>query len=316
MQESTKPLAEHLKDFLEYIEIERGLAKSTQISYRRGMERLKGWLNSENKGQIKPHELTAEDLWQYRLYLVRSTDRFGKPLSKGTQNFYLIILRQMLAYLSFRDIVALPSRKVTLAKITDQQKTIKFLTTEQIRKLMEAPDTNNPLGIRDRTIFEVLFSTGLRIAELVALNKEQFSNIWNQEDFELGIIGKGSYPRMVFFSVSSTYWIKKYLKSRNDTHEALFVNYGSRTERENRLTKRSIERLMKRHVLKAGIPIFASPHTLRHSMATSLMEQGVDLRSIQEFLGHKNIMTTQIYTHVTNKRLHDIHRQFHSGNNL
>ncbi|MDO8495389.1 MAG: tyrosine-type recombinase/integrase, partial [bacterium] len=158
--------------------------------------------------------------------------------------------------------------------------------------------------------------TGLRVAELVALNKEQFDSIRDKKDFELGVIGKGSRPRTVYFSERALDWLKKYLKTRQDKEKALFINFRGRTKEENRLTSRSIERMMKRYSIKACIPLSTTPHTLRHSYATDLLEQGVDLRTIQEFLGHKNIVTTQIYTHVTNKRLRDIHRQFHSGKNL
>ena len=200
------------------------------------------------------------------------------------------------------------------------------MNLDQIKKLLDAPDTTNPTGLRDKAIIESLFSTGLRIAELVALNKEQFDSILNKEDFELGIIGKGSRARTVYFSERALEWLKKYLKTRNDKQKALFTNFRGPTRRppqrrsadeaENRLTPRSIERMIKKYAVKAGIPLFTTPHTLRHSMATDLLEQGVDLRTIQEFLGHKNIVTTQIYTHVTNKRLRDVHRKFHIGTKL
>ena len=215
-----------------------------------------------------------------------------------------------------KDIVSLPPEKVTLPKDADKEKTIKFLNLEQIQKLLDAPDATNPSGLRDKVILEALFSTGLRIAELIALNKEQFDFSSDKKDFELSVIGKGSRARTVYFSERALEWLKKYLNTRKDKQKALFINYRGRTKEENRLTSRSIERMMKKYSIKAGIPLFTTPHTLRHSMATDLLEQGVDLRTIQEFLGHKNIVTTQIYTHVTNKRLRDIHRQFHSGKNL
>jgi len=156
----------------------------------------------------------------------------------------------------------------------------------------------------------------MRIAELVALNREQFANIRNKKDLELSIIGKGNYPRTVYFSERALSWLKKYLDTRKDKGKALFVNYRTRKDVEGRLTARSIERIVKKYAILAGVPIFTTPHTLRHSMATDLLNQGVDLRIIQEFLGHRSITSTQIYTHVTNKRLRDIHRQFHSGKNL
>ncbi|MDO8497055.1 MAG: tyrosine-type recombinase/integrase, partial [bacterium] len=230
--------------------------------------------------------------------------------------YYLIALRSLLSYFLAKDITSLPPDKVTLPKDANKEKTVKFLNLEQIQKLLAAPEVDNPTGLRDKAIIEALFSTGLRVAELVALNKDQFDSIWDKKDFELGVIGKGSRPRTVYFSERALEWLKKYLKTRRDKEKALFINFRGRTKEENRLTSRSIERMMKRYSIKAGIPLSTTPHTLRHSYATDLLEQGVDLRTIQEFLGHKNIVTTQIYTHVTNKRLRDIHRQFHSGKNL
>jgi len=157
----------------------------------------------------------------------------------------------------------------------------------------------------------------LRIAELVALNREQFANLKNKLDLELGIIGKGNHPRTVYFSERALMWIKKYLSTRQDNEKALFIHYRARKDAsDNRLTSRSIERLIKKYAVLAGVPITTTPHTLRHSYATDLLTQGVDIRTVQEFLGHKSIMTTQIYTHITNKRLQDVHRQYHSGRKL
>jgi len=211
---------------------------------------------------------------------------------------------------------SLPADKITLPKDARTEKTVKFLNLEQVEQLLLAPDTKNPIGLRDRAILETLFSTGLRIAELIALNWEQFVNIKNKKDLELGIIGKGSYPRTVYFSERALSWVKRYLETRDNKEKPLFIHYRSRNDAEPRLTARSIERIVKKYAILAGVPIFTTPHTLRHSMATDLLTQGVDLRIIQEFLGHKSILTTQIYTHVTNKRLRDIHRQFHSGKRL
>jgi len=315
MQKSKKPIIEHIKDFLDYCEVERGLSSRTQENYAHYLKKFTTWLSSKDRSSLLPHELSAQDVWDYRLYLSRYQNR-GKELSRLTQNYYLIALRALLSYFLAKDITSLPPDKVVLPKDAAKEKSVKFLNLEQVKKLLNAPDTTNATGLRDKAIIEALFSTGLRIAELVALNKEQFDSILNKEDFELGIIGKGSYPRIVYFSERALEWLKKYLKTRGDKEKALFLNYRGRTKEENRLTSRSIERMIKKYSIKSGIPLFTTPHTLRHSMATDLLEQGVDLRTIQEFLGHKNIVTTQIYTHVTNKRLRDIHRQFHSGKNL
>jgi site-specific recombinase XerD len=315
MIKSKKPIPDHIPDFLDYCEVERGLSSRTQENYAHYLKKFTTWLSSHNKSGLLPHDFTAKDVWDYRLYLSRNQNK-GKALSKLTQNYYLIALRALLSYFLAKDIAGLPPDKVSLPKDAAKEKTVKFLNLEQIKKLLEAPDTTNPVGLRDKAIIEALFSTGLRIAELVALNKEQFDSIWDKQDFEVGVIGKGNYPRTVYFSQHALEWLKKYLKTRSDKEKPLFLNYRGRTKEENRLTSRSIERIIKKYAIKAGIPLFTTPHTLRHSMATDLLEQGVDLRTIQEFLGHKNIVTTQIYTHVTNKRLRDIHRQFHSGKNL
>ena len=237
-------------------------------------------------------------------------------LKKVSQNYYLIALRALLSYFSAKDVISLPADKVSLPKDARSDKTVKFLNLEQIEKLLLAPDAVNPTGLRDRAILESFFSTGLRIAELVALNREHFVNIKEKTELELAIIGKGNYPRTVYFSERALTWLKKYLATRNDKEKALFIHYRSREGTDNRLTPRSIERIVKKYALLSGVPFFTTPHTLRHSYATDLLTQGVDLRTIQEFLGHKNIVTTQIYTHVTDKRLRDIHKRFHSGKNL
>jgi len=250
------------------------------------------------------------------LFLSRFTDKKGRPLKKVTQNYYLIALRAFLSYFTAKDIVSLPADKIALPRASKAEKTVKFLNLDQIERLLLAPDTKKLAGLRDRAILETLFSTGLRIAELVNLNREQFANVKDKKDLELGIIGKGGHPRTVYFSERALDWIKKYLDTRKDKEKALFIHYRAREDAEARLTARSIERIVKKYAVLAGVPIFTTPHTLRHSMATDLLTQGVDLRSIQEFLGHRNIVTTQIYTHVTNKRLRDIHRQYHSGKNL
>ncbi|HPD19800.1 MAG TPA: tyrosine-type recombinase/integrase [Candidatus Pacearchaeota archaeon] len=316
MQNSNKPIIKHIPDFLDYCEIEKGLSDNTQKNYNRYLKKFTDWLKYNQKENIKPHELSSEDIWNYRLFLARHTDKNKVPLSKLTQNYYLIALRALLIYFANKDIVALPADKIQLPKDAKQEKTIKFLTLDQIERLLLAPDVETVTGLRDRAILETLFSTGLRIAELIALNKDQFKNIENKTDLELSIIGKGKRPRMVYFSERALSWVKKYLKTRDDEEKALFIHYRAKQGSEARLTPRSIQRIVKKYATLANIPYFTTPHTLRHSMATDLLNQGVDLRIIQEFLGHRNISTTQIYTHVTNKKLRDIHRQYHGGKYL
>lgn len=313
MIKSKKPLPQHLNDFLDWLDIEKGLSDKSQENYSRFLKKFLDWLKENNLNDLKPHQLSPVHLWEYRVFLSRQAlSKSKKPLKKTTQNYYLIALRSFLNYFANRDIISLPAEKVKLAKVKDE-KTVHFLTLEQIEKLFSAPDISTRGGLRDRTILESLFSTGLRISELVSLNKEQIRIKPLTKDLEVGIIGKGGRPRTVYFSERAVIWLRKYLESRKDNEKALFVNYQSGKNSSRRLTPRSIEKIIKKYDLLAGLPINTTPHTLRHSFATDLLTQGADLRIIQELLGHRNIVTTQIYTHVTNKRLRDIHRQFHSG---
>jgi len=317
MKKSNISIIKHIPDFLDYCEVERGLSDNTQRNYEHYLNKFVFWLKKTNKEDLKPHQLTTEDIWKYRLFLSRNIDqKTGRSLKRITQNYYLIALRALLSYFSTRDVVSLPSDKIALPKDAKREKNVKFLNLEQVEKLLSAPDTKKQTGLRDRAILEILFSTGLRVAELVSLNSEQFANIKDKKDFELSIIGKGEYPRTVYFSERALFWLNKYLARRNNKEKALFINYKPRKDADRRLTARSVERAVKKYTIKAGLPIFTTPHTLRHSYATDLLTQGVDLRTIQEFLGHRSITSTQVYTHVTNKRLRDIHRQFHSGKNL
>lgn len=317
MKKSSKPIKEHLIDFLDYCEVEKGLRNNTQENYKKYLEKFFYWMEKAKLGPLLPHQLTQDHIWKYRLFLSRQpSPATGKLLSKGTQNYYLIALRAFLGYFVAKDILGLPPGKIALPKADKGQKTVKFLTLEQIGKLLASVVPKEAVTIRDRAILETFFSTGLRIAELVALNFEQFNSIKDKKDMELGVIGKGGKPRVVYFSERALGYIKKYLEIRNDIKnantKALFINFRDKKgDSDSRLTARSIERMVKKYALLSGIPVFTTPHTLRHSYATDLLNQGVDLRSIQEFLGHSNIATTQIYTHVTNKRLRDIHRQFH-----
>jgi site-specific recombinase XerD len=310
MIKTNKPIIDYIPDFLDYCEIEQGLSDNTQKNYQRYLHKFTSWLKDINKENIKPHDLTTDDVWNYRLFLSRNIIN-GKSLKKSTQNYYLIALRGLLSYFSAKDIVSLPSDKVKLPKDARKEKSIKFLNLEQIEKLLASPNISGSHGLRDRAILETLFSTGLRIAELTALNCEQFGNIKDKKDYEISIIGKGGYPRTVYFSERSLLWLKKYLSTREDKEKPLFINYRARKDSDFRLTSRSIERIVKKYAILSGVPTFTTPHTLRHSLATDFLTQGVDLRTIQEFLGHRSITSTQIYTHVTNKRLRDIHRQFH-----
>ena len=193
---------------------------------------------------------------------------------------------------------------------------MKFLDIDGIKKLLAAPDPRTITGTRNQAILEILFSTGLRVAELVALDRTQFEGTLHKKDYELSITGKGNYPRVVYFSERALGAIKHYLHGRTDDDKALFIRTAGPAGAPLRLTTRAIEHIVRHYAQKAGLPFLATPHTLRHSFATDLLTQGVDLRAVQEFLGHRSIATTQVYTHITSKRLRDIHRAFHSGKNL
>jgi len=316
MKKSDLPIIKHISDFLDYCEVEKGLSDKTQENYSRYLQKFINWLKMIKKEGLLPHELAPDDIWAYRLYLSRNKNKKGHSLKKISQNYYLIALRALLGYFAAKDIVSLPADKIVLPKALEREKTVKFLNLEQIERLLLAPDIKTPAGLRDRAILETFFSTGMRVAELAALNREQFVNIKNKKDFELSIIGKGGYPRTVYFSERALSWLKKYLESRRDKEKALFIHFRAKKGVEGRLITRSLERIVKKYAILAGVPIFTTPHTIRHSYATDLLNQGVDLRTIQEFLGHRSITSTQIYTHVTSKRLRDIHRQFHSGKKL
>ena len=315
MNNSTKPVVQHIPDFLDYCEIEKGLASLTQENYGRYLSVFVKWLKNTNKESVLPHELTPEDLWNYHLFLARKYKTpQGEYLQRVTQHYYLVALRALLNYFSEKDISAPSSSKVSLPK-DSREKSIKFLNLEQLKQLLEAPDVSRVQGLRDRAIMETLFSTGLRIAELVALNRNQIPK-QTQDWLELTIKGKGGNVRTIYFSSRALQWVKKYLETRTDMDSALFINYRSSNADSLRLSSRSIESAVKKYSLVAGLPIAVTPHTLRHSYATDLLTQGVDLRTVQEFLGHKDIATTQLYTHITNKRLRDIHKKFHGGSVL
>lgn len=309
MDTSTKPIINHLTDFLDWLDVEKGLSPRTQENYGRFLKKFLDWLKINNYTNLQPHELSPEIIWHYRVYLARESN---KPLKKSTQNHYLIAIRALLNFFAKRDILSLPAEKIELPKIKEE-KTVRFLTLEQLKKLFSAPDTATQSGLRDRAILESFFSTGMRISELTALDRSQVKIGPDAIELELGIIGKGRVARTVYFSKGAIVWLQRYLETRSDDEKSLFVNYRSRAGSSRRLTPRSIENIIKKYAVSVGLPATTTPHVLRHSFATDLLTQGVDLRTVQEFLGHKSITATQIYTHITSKRLRDTHRQFHSA---
>ena len=316
---TNKPIIKFIGDFLDYCEIEKGLSNNTQKNYDRFLNKFFKWLKDNKLGGLKPNQLSPAHIWKYRVYLSRYSDpRSKKTLKRSTQNLYLISLRALLEFFVEKNIFSLSPTHIKLAK-DKGDKEVKFLNLDQIEKLLLAPDVKTEIGLRDRTILEVFFSTGLRVEELVNLDAEQFKINNTIKDLEIVIKGKGGRVRTVYLSERTIYWLKKYLGNRKDMDEALFINYWpatKKTSKPRRLTVKSIDDIVKKYVLIAGLPVMATPHTIRHSFATDLLSQGVDLRMVQEFLGHKNIATTQIYTHVTKKQLKDIHKKIHTNNRM
>jgi len=312
MEQSQKSIPQHLQDFLDWLDVEKGLSSKSQENYARFLKKFLDWLKNNDLENLKPHALTPDHIWKYRVFLSRQ-----KPLKRSTQNYYLIALRSLLNYFADRDIVSLPSEKIKLARDKEERQ-VRFLTLEQLEKLFAAPDTSAFRGLRDRAILESFFSTGLRIAELVALNSDQVKIKPNSGELEISIVGKGGRVRTVYFSDKALYWLQKYLEARRDNHDALFISYQNTKKKESpkRLTARAIQKMIKQFAILAGIPLTTTPHVMRHSFATDLLSQGVDLRTIQEFLGHKSITATQIYTHVTSQKLREIHKKFHGGHNI
>lgn len=320
MKKSQLPIIKQLPDFLDYLDIEKGLSTKTQENYARFLRHFVAWLKKDQLTDLLPHQLTAKHIWDYRVYLSRdvSSQKTRNPLKKITQNCYLIALRALLIYFAEKDIVCLPADKIKLAKQSKNKK-IHFLKLDEIRKLLDAPDTTTEPDLRDKAILETLFSTGMRVSELTALNSEQFSKIKNKVDFlELAIIGKGNKPRTVYFSQRCLKWLHQYLAKRADTDPALFIGYhaGAKKSKSRRLSSRAIEKIVKKYAKIAGLSLLTTPHTLRHSYATDLLIQGADLRLVQEFLGHSDISSTQIYTHVTNQRLRESYLKFHGGKSI
>lgn len=316
---SHNPLSELVLPFLEYCEIEKGLSNNTQRNYEQYLKLFIGWLEKTNQLSLLPHELTAKHIWDYRLYLARTYKTpSGDHLGKKSQNYYLIALRAFLNYLADRDIETLSSTKVKLAKQKTDE-TISFLEVRDVEKMIAIPDITTPTGLRDRTIMELFFSSGMRISELTSLDVDRLSFLQDKSrtrTYELSIVGKGKHIRTIFISPRAAAWLRKYLAMRRDVFEPLFINFRSKDPDAKRLTARSIQTMISRCAMLAGLSQKVTPHTLRHSYATDLLSHGADLRSVQELLGHKNVATTQIYTHVTNKRLRDIHEKFHGGSDL
>ena len=292
-------------DFLEYLEIEQNRSQKTIRNYDHYLTRLLDYA-----GDIKVSDIDAELIRKWRLWLNRLGTNTSDELGKTTQNYHLIGLRSFLKFCAKRDIPALTADKIELAHTVRKQVT--FLNEEELARLFVQPKLETQPGLRDRAILELLFSSGLRVSELVGLDRDHI----NLKRREFMVRGKGQKDRPIFISDDAADWLQAYLDKRQDNTKPLFVRYSGikkidTTGNFHRLTARSVQRMVARYALLAGITKHVSPHTLRHSFATDLLMNGADLRSVQALLGHSNISTTQIYTHVTDPHLKAVHQKFH-----
>jgi site-specific recombinase XerD len=295
------------RQFLEYLEIEKGSSLKTVENYERYLTRFFEFTKVKNVNDI-----TDDNIREFRLFLnrqagVKVRGQMGGTMKKNTQNYYLIALRVFLKYLMKRDIKAISPERIELAKI--KERSLDLITNEELERLIKGAEKN----LRDKAILELFFSTGLRVSELASLNRDL-----DLSKDEFSIRGKGEKIRVVFLSDNAKDAVRSYLKNRKDMEEAMFIreaNFGDKKKKSvtrGRLTTRSIERLVKHYAIKAGISKKVTPHVIRHSFATDLLSNGADIRSVQMMLGHSNIATTQIYTHVTDKQLREVHKKFHS----
>lgn len=294
-------------DFLEYLEIEQNRSQKTIVNYDHYLTRL-----IDYAGDIKVADINTELIRKWRLWLNRLGTNTSDELQKNTQNYHLIALRGFLKFCAKRDIPALAPEKIELART--KRKQVTFLNEDELSRMFSQPDIQTEAGLRDRAILELLFSSGLRVSELVALDIDHI----NLKRREFMVRGKGQKDRPIFISPVAAEWVQAYLDERQDNTRPLFIRYSGRKGVDNsgdyqRLTVRSVQRLVARYALLAGITKHVSPHTLRHSFATDLVMNGADLRSVQAMLGHSNIATTQIYTHLTDPHLKSVHERFHSN---
>ncbi len=299
-----------LLTFVEHLEVERNVSRLTIRNYSHYLRRFIEWFLNEGYKDLT--ELDQDVVRSYRVYLSRYVDELGRTLSKRTQSYYAIALRSLLKFMVKNDAPVMHPEKIDLPKAESKQ--MEFLNIERVERLLNQPLLSAKSGLRDKAILEVLFSTGLRVSELVGLNRDQI----DLQKREFGVIGKGRRPRVVFLSERAVYWLEKYMNSRVDNWDPVFIRYsGKQTElladgEEMRLTARSVQRLVDTCCRKAKLPIKISPHGMRHSFATDLLSNGASLRDVQEMLGHKNIATTQIYTHVTRPDLKKSYDKNHS----
>lgn len=307
--------------FLEYLEVEKDRSPKTIESYDRYLEKFLAWASIKHPGDIN-----EELIRDFRLHLNRVTDEKGRNLKKTTQNYHIIVLRSFLKFLARKDVKAVPAEKVEIGRTPERE--IEFLESLEVERLVGAAEGDSFKSLRDKAILELLFSAGLRVSELVSIDRDKL----NLKSGELSVRGKGGKIRVVFVSGTAQKALEKYLAARKDIDPALFVrdekklkrfesknkkiSKGALAEDGLRLTPRSVQRIVKYYAAKAGIVKNVHPHTLRHSFATDLLVNGADIRSVQAMLGHSSITTTQIYTHVTNPHLKEVHKNFHAKKRL
>ena len=302
-----------LIDYLEHLEVERNVSRLTIRNYRHYLARFNDWFEAGGYHDLK--ELDSQVVRKYRVYLARYVDDQGRTLSKKTQGYYIIALRSWLKWLIRQDCEVINPEKIDLPKT--ESHSMNFLNLTQITALLSQPQLSSKTGLRDKALLEVLFSTGLRVSELVSLNRDQI----DLERQEFGVIGKGRRPRVVFLSDQAKTWLERWLNSREDNWRPVFIRFSGQKPdlladgEKMRLSTRSVQRLVDKYCRKAHLPVKISPHGVRHSFATDLLSNGAGLRDVQEMLGHKSIATTQIYTHVTRPQLKKIHEQYHSESN-
>ena len=304
-------LTELKREFLEYLEIEKGRSILTVRNYDHYLTRFIEFIKNEDPGKV-----TEASVREFRLWLNRQpgtkVGRNMETLKPKTRNYYLIALRAFLKYMRKRGVESFNPERIELAKVPERS--LDLISSAELTRLIEAPDLASLSGLRDKAILELLFSTGLRVSELCALSQEDVD--LSRDEFS--VRGKGDKVRVVFLSDTARDAIRAYLKERKDFDDAMFIQYGKNAKadavnnKDLRLTPRSVQRIIKRYATIAGITRKVTPHKLRHCFATDLLHNGADLRSVQALLGHANIATTQIYTHVTDKHLRDIHKKFHS----
>ena len=309
-----KDLMTLIRQFLEHLEIERNCSRLTVRNYKHYLEVFCVFLEKEIDKAAMLSDINQDTVRRFRLYLSRQKGvEPNSEMKIVTQGYYIIALRSFLKWLVKNDYQTMQPEKLDVPK--NKNHSLKFLDSKQVDLLLNQPLLSSKNGLRDKAILETLFSTGLRVSELTYLNRDKI----NFDTREFGVIGKGGKTRLVFLSKRAAEYLSRYLRSRTDNYKPLFIRNSGKKEitdddEKRRLSVRSVQRLVKEYVRKAKLPVDATPHTLRHSMATDLLRAGADLRSIQELLGHKNIVTTQVYTHITDARLREVHEKYHSGN--